>query len=171
MGPRLRGRQVRTGVTDLMRSRGLGLIQTPGKPEGWAPRAWVTSQLHTEGLAQCPGPPPATWWSGARAGTLPLGNGSRRGARRWSRANPERASAAAPRTRVPSMCHWDTQELANRGGASPGVPGAGSTPPPLPPGAPGRSGETTAQQKPNEGSLPPAPETFTDPTWCQAQGR
>ena len=64
---------------DLMRSRGLGLIQTPEKPEGWAPRAWVTSQLHTEGLAQCPGPPPAAWWSGARAGTLPLGNGSRRG--------------------------------------------------------------------------------------------
>lgn len=55
------------------------MIQTPGKPEGWAPLAWVTSQPHTEGLAQCPGPPPATWWSGARAGMLLLGNGSRRG--------------------------------------------------------------------------------------------
>ena len=47
--------------------------------------------------------------------------------RRWSRANPERASAAAPRARVPSACHWDTQEPGNRGGAGPGVPGAGGS--------------------------------------------
>lgn len=46
--------------------------------------------------------------------------------RRWSRANPERASAAAPGPGS-RACHWDTQEPANRGGAGPGVPGAGGS--------------------------------------------
>ena len=185
-------RQVSTQVTATWGGGGLwnwgrelGQIRTPWEAWRLGPFwEWVTSQPPTESLAQCLEPSPATWWIWSGAGALLLGSGSRRALFPGWSVNQSRVSQLCSpsglgpqRVSAEHARHWQTE----RRSWALGSPVLNCSPLDLhthrlPPGAPGASGKTSAQQGPNraaeaQAACPPPPEMSMDPTWYQAQGR